>query len=43
MRTTNMIEKTNKELKKEYLREAFHYQESVLRLAVSILIDIYED
>ena len=44
IRTTNMMERTNKELKRRSrVVGAFPNQESVLRLAVSILIDINED
>lgn len=44
IRTTNMVERTNKELKRRSkVVGAFPNQESVLRLAVSILIDINED
>ena len=44
IRTTNMVERTNKELKRRSrVVGAFPSQESVLRLAVSILIDINED
>ncbi|MFY1110469.1 MAG: IS256 family transposase [Methanosarcinaceae archaeon] len=44
VRTTNMVERTNKELKRRSrVVGAFPSQESVLRLAVSILIDINED
>jgi transposase-like protein len=42
--TTNMMERTNKELKRRSrVVGAFPTQESVLRLAVSILIDINEE
>ena len=44
IRTTNMMERTNKELKRRSrVVGAFPNQESVLRLVVSILIDINED
>ncbi len=44
IRTTNMMEKTNKELKRRSkVVGAFPNQQSVLRLAVSILIDINEE
>jgi putative transposase len=44
IRTTNMMERTNKELKRRSrVVGAFPNKESVLRLAVSILIDINED
>ena len=44
IRTTNMVERTNKELKRRSkVVGAFPNQESVVRLAVSILIDINED
>ena len=44
IRTTNMMERTNKELKRRSrVVGAFPNQESVLRLAVSILININED
>ena len=44
IRTTNMMERTNKELKRRSrVVGAFPNQESVLRLAVSILIDINEE
>jgi putative transposase len=44
IRTTNMMERTNKEIKRRSkVVGAFPNQESVLRLAVSILIDINED
>ena len=44
IRTTNMMERTNKELKRRSrVVGAFPNKESVLRLAVSILIDIHED
>jgi putative transposase len=44
IRTTNMMERTNKELKRRSkVVGAFPSQGSVLRLAVSILIDINED
>ena len=44
IRTTNMMERTNKELKRRSrVVGAFPNQGSVLRLAVSILIDINED
>jgi transposase-like protein len=44
IRTTNMMERTNKELKRRSrVVGAFPNKESVLRLAVSLLIDINED
>ena len=44
IRTTNMMERTNKEIKRRSkVVGAFPSQESVLRLAVSILIDINEE
>ena len=44
IRTTNMVERTNKEIKRRSkVVGAFPNQESVLRLAVSILIDINEE
>ena len=44
IRTTNMMERTNKEIKRRSrVVGAFPNQESVLRLVVSILIDINED
>ena len=44
IRTTNMMERTNKEIKRRSrVVGAFPSQESVLRLVVSILIDINED
>ncbi|MDD3247503.1 MAG: transposase, partial [Methanosarcina sp.] len=44
IRTTNMMERTNKELKRRIkVVGAFPNQDSVLRLVVSILIDINED
>jgi transposase-like protein len=44
IRTTNMIERTNKEIKRRSkVVGAFPNKESVLRLVVSILIDINED
>jgi putative transposase len=44
IRTTNMMERTNKELKRRSrVVGAFPNKESVLRLAISILIDINED
>jgi len=44
IRTTNMMERTNKELKRRSkVVGAFPNQESVVRLVVSILIDINED
>ncbi|WP_048184942.1 IS256 family transposase [Methanosarcina siciliae] len=44
IRTTNMMERTNKEIKRRTkVVGAFPNQESVLRLIVSILIDINED
>jgi transposase-like protein len=44
IRTTNMMERTNKELKRRSkVVGAFPNQDSVLRLVVSILIDINED
>jgi len=44
IRTTNILERINKELKRRSkVVGAFPNQESVLRLAVSILIDINED
>ena len=44
IRTTNMMERTNKEIKRRSkVVGAFPNQESVLRLAISILIDINED
>ena len=44
IRTTNMMEGTNKELKRRSrVVGAFPNKESVLRFAVSILIDIHED
>ena len=44
IRTTNMMERTNKEIKRRSkVGGAFPNQESVLRLTVSILIDINED
>jgi transposase-like protein len=44
IRTTNMMERTNKELKRRSrVVGAFPNQDSVLRLAVSILIDINEE
>jgi transposase-like protein len=44
IRTTNMMERTNKEIKRRTkVVGAFPNQESVLRLVVSILIDINED
>ena len=44
IRTTNMMERTNKELKRRTrVIGAFPDKQSVLRLAVSVLIDINED
>ena len=44
IRTTNMMERTNKELKRRSkVVGAFPNQDPVLRLVVSILIDINED
>jgi transposase-like protein len=44
IRTTNMLERTNKEIKRRSkVVGAFPNQDSVLRLAVSILIDINEE
>ena len=44
IRTINIMEKTNKELKtRSKMLRAFPNQESILRLVVSILIDIKED
>jgi len=44
IRTTNIIERANKRLKRRIkVVEAFLSSESVLRLAVSILIDINEE
>ena len=44
IRTTNMMERTNKELKRRSrVVGAFPNKESILRLAVSLLIDINED
>ena len=44
IRTTNMIERTNKEIKRRSeVVGAFPNQQSVLRLLVSILIDINEE
>ena len=44
IRTTNMMERTNKELKRRSkVVGAFSNQDSVLRLGVSVLIDINED
>lgn len=44
IRTTNMMERTNKELKRRSkVVGAFPNRDSVLRLVVSILIDINED
>ena len=44
LRTTNMMERTNKEVKRRTrVGGAFQDKQSVLRLTVSILIDINED
>jgi transposase-like protein len=44
IRTTNMMERTNKEIKRRSkVVGAFPNKESVLKLVVSILIDINED
>jgi len=44
IKTTNMMERTNKEIKRRSrVVGAFPNQESVLRLVVSILIDINDE